>query len=282
MAYYKEHAHEGRDEASLAELRERCAALVSSKLGMEVGVDELVGGGAVSRLPGRRAGARRRSASGACGWWRSRTGTARCRRVLERCGLGGLLDGDRHLRRDRLAQAGPRDLRARRWSSPAASRRRRCTSGTPPRRTSRGRGRPGIRALLIDRDGRRRRHRLARGDRSASLRCLSPNTPGSGGGRSPRCSTTSSGSSSSSGSTPGIVDGALLASDTAAIVARDRLRLALVQLLRLLRVALGTDDRQERDGIEVRSAGPRRAAHLRPGEHPQPAAAGRLLRDRRG
>ena len=42
MAYYKEHAHEGRDEASLAELRERCAALVSRKLGMDVGVDELV------------------------------------------------------------------------------------------------------------------------------------------------------------------------------------------------------------------------------------------------
>ena len=42
MVYYKEHAHEGRDEASLAELRERCAALVSRKLGMNVGVDELV------------------------------------------------------------------------------------------------------------------------------------------------------------------------------------------------------------------------------------------------
>ena len=42
MAYYKEHAHEGRDEASLAELRERCADLVSRKLGLSVGVDELV------------------------------------------------------------------------------------------------------------------------------------------------------------------------------------------------------------------------------------------------
>ena len=42
MAYYKEHAHEGRDEASLAELRERCARIVSERLGMDVGVDELV------------------------------------------------------------------------------------------------------------------------------------------------------------------------------------------------------------------------------------------------
>ena len=29
MAYYREHSHEGRDEASLADLRERCAAIVS-------------------------------------------------------------------------------------------------------------------------------------------------------------------------------------------------------------------------------------------------------------
>ncbi|HEY7266105.1 MAG TPA: HAD-IA family hydrolase [Solirubrobacterales bacterium] len=42
MAYYREHAHEGRDEASLADLRERCAAIVSEKLGLEVSVDELV------------------------------------------------------------------------------------------------------------------------------------------------------------------------------------------------------------------------------------------------
>jgi putative hydrolase of the HAD superfamily len=42
MAYYKEHAHEGRDEASLAELRERCAAVLSDQLGVEVSVEELV------------------------------------------------------------------------------------------------------------------------------------------------------------------------------------------------------------------------------------------------
>jgi putative hydrolase of the HAD superfamily len=42
MDYYREHAHEGRDEASLAELRERCAAIVSGKLDFEITVDELV------------------------------------------------------------------------------------------------------------------------------------------------------------------------------------------------------------------------------------------------
>src|SRR5262249_30178026 len=42
MAYYKEHAHEGRDEASLAELRDRCAAVLSAELGVEVSASELV------------------------------------------------------------------------------------------------------------------------------------------------------------------------------------------------------------------------------------------------
>ena len=42
MAYYKEHAHEGRDPDSLAELRERCARILSDELGVEVSVQELV------------------------------------------------------------------------------------------------------------------------------------------------------------------------------------------------------------------------------------------------
>jgi putative hydrolase of the HAD superfamily len=42
MAYYRDHAQEGRDEASLADLRERCAAIVSEKLGLEITVEQLV------------------------------------------------------------------------------------------------------------------------------------------------------------------------------------------------------------------------------------------------
>ncbi|HSD24912.1 MAG TPA: HAD-IA family hydrolase [Solirubrobacterales bacterium] len=42
MAYYRDHAHEGRDKASLADLRERCAALVSEQLGVEVDANRLV------------------------------------------------------------------------------------------------------------------------------------------------------------------------------------------------------------------------------------------------
>lgn len=36
MAYYRDHASEGRDEESLADLRERCAAVLSDALGEEV------------------------------------------------------------------------------------------------------------------------------------------------------------------------------------------------------------------------------------------------------
>jgi 2-haloalkanoic acid dehalogenase type II len=92
MAYYKEHAHEGRDEASLAELRERCAALVSRKLGLDVGVDELVAAIRFSAYPDaipalselRDRGLRLVAVSN----W-----DCSLPRVLDRCGLGELLDG---------------------------------------------------------------------------------------------------------------------------------------------------------------------------------------------
>jgi putative hydrolase of the HAD superfamily len=92
MAYYREHAHEGRDEASLAELRERCAALVSRKLGIEVGVDELVEAIRFSAYP---------DVAPALGALRDRglrlvavsNWDCSLPRVLDRCGLGGMLDG---------------------------------------------------------------------------------------------------------------------------------------------------------------------------------------------
>lgn len=42
MTFYKEHAHEGRDPESLADLRERCAKVLSAELGVEIGAVELV------------------------------------------------------------------------------------------------------------------------------------------------------------------------------------------------------------------------------------------------
>jgi putative hydrolase of the HAD superfamily len=92
MAYYKEHAHEGRDEASLAELRERCAELVSRKLGMDVAVDELVAAIRFSAYPDavpalsalRDRGLRLLAVSN----W-----DCSLPRVLDGCGFGELLDG---------------------------------------------------------------------------------------------------------------------------------------------------------------------------------------------
>ncbi len=92
MAYYRDHAHEGRDEASLADLRERCAAIVSERLGIEVTADELVDAirfdaypDAAPALRELRDGGRRLIA--VSNWDCSLPD------VLQRCGLGELLDG---------------------------------------------------------------------------------------------------------------------------------------------------------------------------------------------
>jgi putative hydrolase of the HAD superfamily len=92
MAYYRDHAHEGRDEASLADLRERCAAIVSEKLGVGITVDELVDAIRFDVYPDvepalgelRDRGLRLVTVSN----W-----DYALPRVLERCGLDGLLDG---------------------------------------------------------------------------------------------------------------------------------------------------------------------------------------------
>lgn len=42
MAYYREHSDEGREPDSLAELRARCAAVLSAELGRDVAVEEMM------------------------------------------------------------------------------------------------------------------------------------------------------------------------------------------------------------------------------------------------
>jgi HAD superfamily hydrolase (TIGR01509 family) len=92
MAYYRDHAHEGRDEASLAELRERCAAIVSEKLGLEISVEELVEAirffAYPDVVPALSALRDRGLTLVAVSNW-----DCSLPRVLERCGLDGLLDG---------------------------------------------------------------------------------------------------------------------------------------------------------------------------------------------
>jgi putative hydrolase of the HAD superfamily len=92
MAFYKQHAHEGVDEASLAELRARCADLLSFELDREISVQTMMesirfqtaddAGPALAAL-------RRRSLTLVCvsNWDISLP------EVLERCGLGGAFDG---------------------------------------------------------------------------------------------------------------------------------------------------------------------------------------------
>ena len=92
MAYYRDHAHEGRDEASLADLRERCAAIVSERLDMEVTAAELVEAirfdAYPDALPALRELRERGLSLVAVSNW-----DCSLPAVLERCGLGVMLDG---------------------------------------------------------------------------------------------------------------------------------------------------------------------------------------------
>jgi putative hydrolase of the HAD superfamily len=92
MAYYREHSHEGRDPASLADLRARCAAVLSRELGREVDVDTLMAAIRFRPYPDAAPALselRDRGLRVVCvsNWDCALPG------VLERCGLGSLLDG---------------------------------------------------------------------------------------------------------------------------------------------------------------------------------------------
>jgi putative hydrolase of the HAD superfamily len=92
MAYYRDHAHEGRNEASLADLRRRCAAIVSERLGIDVSVEELVESIRFDVYPDVEPALADLRARGltliAVSNW-----DCSLPRVLERCGLEGRLDG---------------------------------------------------------------------------------------------------------------------------------------------------------------------------------------------
>jgi putative hydrolase of the HAD superfamily len=92
MAYYAAHAHRASDAASLAELRERCAALLSAGLGREVGVPELMGSIAFEAFPDAAPALARLRAGGlrivCVSNWDCELGF-----VLESVGLAGCFDG---------------------------------------------------------------------------------------------------------------------------------------------------------------------------------------------
>lgn len=92
MSYYKRHAHEGTDPEALADLRRRCAELLSRELGREVGVEMMMRSirfRAAADAEAALAHLRERGLALVCvsNWDVSLAA------VLERCGLANLLDG---------------------------------------------------------------------------------------------------------------------------------------------------------------------------------------------
>jgi putative hydrolase of the HAD superfamily len=92
MDYYAKHSHEGRDADSLAELRARCAGVLSEALGQEITVATMMSTirfRAFADAPPALAELRGLGLRLVCvsNW------DASLPEVLERCGLGGALDG---------------------------------------------------------------------------------------------------------------------------------------------------------------------------------------------
>jgi HAD superfamily hydrolase (TIGR01509 family) len=92
MAYYKAHAHEGRDAESLADLRDRCAGVLSRELGIDVPTQELVDAVRMTAYPDAEPALRALRERGlktiVVSNWDCSLGD-----VLERTGLSPLLDG---------------------------------------------------------------------------------------------------------------------------------------------------------------------------------------------
>lgn len=151
MAYYKAHSHEGRDPASLADLRARCAELLSRELGTEVGVETLVESIRFAPFPDAPPALselRSRGLKLVCvSNWDCSLGA-----VLERCGLAGDLDGavssaEAGARKPDPAIFGPA-LRLAGCAPEQALH----VGDTPEEDVAAARA-AGIRVLLIDRDG---------------------------------------------------------------------------------------------------------------------------------
>ncbi len=151
MAYYKEHAHEGRDESSLADLRDRCAELLSRELGVTISTEELVEAVKMRPYPDAEPALRGLRERGlklvVVSNWDCSLGA-----VLERCGLAGHLDGaissaETGSRKPDPAIFGPA-LELAGCSADEA-----LHVGDTPEEDREGAEAAGIRALIISRDG---------------------------------------------------------------------------------------------------------------------------------
>jgi putative hydrolase of the HAD superfamily len=151
MAYYRDHSIEGRDAASLADLRRRCAAVLSDRLGLEVTVETLLS--AIRFQPfadaaPALAALRARGLATVCvsNWDVSLHG------VLERCGLRSGLDAVVC-----SAEAGARKpdpvIFERALAITGCSPEQAVHVGDTPEEDVAGAQAAGLRALLIRRDG---------------------------------------------------------------------------------------------------------------------------------
>jgi putative hydrolase of the HAD superfamily len=151
MAYYKAHSHEGRDPESLADLRRRCAELLSRELGVEVGVQTLVESIRFDAYPDARPSLADLSGRGlrlvCVSNWDCTLGA-----VLDRCGLGELLDGAVS-----SAEAGARKpdpaIFAEALELAGCEPEEALHVGDSPEEDLEGARAAGIRALLLDREG---------------------------------------------------------------------------------------------------------------------------------
>jgi putative hydrolase of the HAD superfamily len=151
MAYYREHIDEGRDPDSLAALRERCAEVLSSELGRDVSVEEMMAAIRFRPFPDaapalaelRGLGMRLICVSN---WDYSLP------EVLERVGLGDRLDGVVTSAAVRARKPDPR-LFAAALELAGCAPEEALHVGDTAAEDVEGALAAGIRALLIDRDG---------------------------------------------------------------------------------------------------------------------------------
>jgi putative hydrolase of the HAD superfamily len=151
MAYYRAHSHEGRDAASLADLRERSARILSDELGVEVPVETMMGAIRFRAYPDAAqalAGLRDRGLRLICvsNWDCSLPG------VLRDVGLAEALDGVIASATAGVRKPDPAIFElavARAGCEPAEA----LAVGDTPEEDLAGAAAAGIRGVLIDRDG---------------------------------------------------------------------------------------------------------------------------------
>jgi putative hydrolase of the HAD superfamily len=151
MDYYREHAHEGRDAESLADLRERCADLIADRIGVPITAQELVDSVRFDPYPDAVPALEELRGRGlklvvVSNW------DCSLEQVLEGCGLSGYLDGV-------VSSAGAGSRKPHPGIFRAALELAGCEApealhvGDTPEEDGAGARAAGIRALIVDRDG---------------------------------------------------------------------------------------------------------------------------------